>query len=102
MTMRLRSLLPAIAAAVLVPALGGRAAAQPGCTIPGDQHLVIFVEPLEMVPGERRVLPITMVRAPYTPSEPLPAGCRIRWSVPVDSHTRIDSAGRLHVTRYAK
>src|SRR5215207_3806185 len=103
MTMQqLRSILPAIAAALLVPALGGRAAAQPGCTIPGDQHVVIAVEPLEMVPGERRVLELGMVRAPYTPSEPVPAVCKARWSVTEGSHARVDNRGRLHVTRYAR
>ena len=100
--MQLRSLLPAIAAAVLVPALGGRVAAQPGCSIPSDQHVVIAIEPLEMVPGERRVLELAMVRAPYTPSEPVPGVCKARWSVPDGSHARVDNRGRLYVTRYAR
>jgi len=99
---QLRSILPALAAALLVPVLRGRVAAQPGCTIPSDQHVVIAIEPLEMVPGERRVLTLSMVRAPYTPSEPLPAACRARWSVPAGSHTRVDNRGQLQVTRYAK
>jgi hypothetical protein len=100
--MRIRSLLPAIIAAVLAPALGGRAAAQPGCTIPSDQHVLIAVEPLEMVPGERRVLELSMVRAPYTPSEPVPAACRARWSVSDGSHARVDDRGRFRLTRYAR
>jgi len=100
--MQLRALLPVVAAALLVPALGGRAAAQPGCDLPSDQHVVIAVEALEMVPGERRVLELAMVRAPYTPSEPVPAACKARWSVPDGSHARVDNRGRLHVTRYAK
>jgi hypothetical protein len=99
---QLRFLFTAIAAAALVPALGGRAAAQRGCGIPSDQHVVIAVEPLEMVPGERRVLELAMVRAPYTPSEPLPAACKARWSVSEGSHARVDNRGRLHVTRHAR
>jgi hypothetical protein len=100
--MQLRFLFPAIAAAVLVPAAGATAAAQGACTIPGDQFLVIGVEPLEMVPGETRVLELALVRAPYTPREPVPAGCRVRWSVPPGSHAAVDARGRLRVTRYAK
>jgi hypothetical protein len=103
MTMQqLRSILPAITAAVLVPALGGRAMAQPGCSIPSDHHVVIAIEPLEMVPGERRVLELSMVRAPYTPSEPVPAACKARWSVNEGSHARVDDRGRFRLTRYAR
>src|SRR5215207_5099795 len=101
--MQIRALLPVLAAAVLAPVVGDTAAAQAGCRIPSSHALVITAEPLEMAPGETRVLQVAMARTPLAPREPLPAGCRVtRWSVPPGSHAVVDARGTLRVTRYAK
>jgi hypothetical protein len=102
MMQRFRWLFSALAIVALSAAPIGRLAAQPGCIIPSDQHVLIAVEPLEMVPGERRVLELAMVRMPYTPSEPLPTGCRARWSLSAGAHGRIDRRGTLRVARDAR
>lgn len=100
--MQLRPMPLAIAiAATFAAAVPG--AAQPGCVIPRGQVVVVIgSEPLEMVPGETKVLPIGTSEAPYAPLTPLPAACRVRWSVPPLARATIDSKGRLHLTRYAK
>jgi hypothetical protein len=92
-----------IAAAALASAAAGPAAAQRGCTIPPGQRVVVIGnEPLEMAPGQSRVLPIGTSEAPYVPLTPLPAACRPRWSVSKVSRATIDANGRLQVSRYAR
>ena len=101
--MQLRSIFPVFAAALLASsAVAGSAAAQRGCVIPRGQVVLIANEPLEMVPGEARVLPLGTAEAPYVPLTPLPPACRARWSVPPGSHAAIDARGRLQLSRYAQ
>jgi hypothetical protein len=100
--MQLRSFHLAIAAAVLASVAAGPAAAQRECIIPRGQVVLIANEPLEMTPGEARVLPLGTAEAPYVPMTPLPAACRARWSVPPGAHATIDANGRLQVSRNAR
>ncbi|MFL5541996.1 MAG: hypothetical protein ACJ8J0_23615 [Longimicrobiaceae bacterium] len=101
--MQLRAFPLAIAAATLASVAAVPAAAQRGCTIPRGQRVVVIgSEPLEISPGQSRVLPIGTSEAPYVPLTPLPAGCRPRWSVSKVSRATIDANGRLQVSRYAR
>ncbi|MFL5383808.1 MAG: hypothetical protein ACJ8GN_14910 [Longimicrobiaceae bacterium] len=100
--MRLRPIPLAVAVAA-ISTVAVPAAAQRGCAIPRGQVVVVIgSEPLEMVPGESKVLPIGTSEAPYVPLTPLPPGCRPRWSVSKVSRAAIDAAGRLQVSRYAR
>jgi hypothetical protein len=58
--------------------------------------------PLEMVPGESKVLPLGTAERPLVPPTPLPAACRARWSLPPGAHATIDARGRLQVSRNAR
>jgi hypothetical protein len=98
--MRLRSIHPLLAA-VLTLAAHECAAAQDGCTVPAGRAVLIATEPLEMIPGERRVLQVGMSEAPHTPMEPLPGGCAVRWAV-TGGQAHINPDGRLRVHRYTK
>jgi hypothetical protein len=99
--MQLRSLFPAIAAAAVL-AVNGTAAAQAGCRVPSGYSLLISAEPIEMAPGQTRVVQVAMARMPSAPRAPLPRACTVRWSVPPGSHASIDAGGRLRLTRYAR
>ena len=100
--MKVRSFAFTLAAALLASAAAEPAAAQRGCAVPRGQVVVIANEPLEMTPGEARVLPLGTAEAPYVPLTPLPPACRARWSVPPGSHATIDARGRLQLSRYAQ
>jgi len=101
--MKLRSIHLVTAAAALASAAARPAAAQRGCTIPRGQVVVVIgSEPLEISPGESKVLPIGTSEAPYVPLTPLPPACRPRWSVSKVSRAAIDANGRLQVSRYAR
>lgn len=97
--MQLRPIHPLLAV-VMTLAAHGCARAQHGCSIPPDRAPLIATEPLEMVPGESRVLRVGTSEAPYAPLTPLPAACAVRWSVKGGrAHIRPD--GRLRVHGYA-
>jgi hypothetical protein len=99
--MLIRLLLPVIAT-VLAPLPGDAISAQAGCRIPSGYAMLISAEPLEMAPGETRVVQVAIARTPSAPRQPLPRGCSVRWSVPPGAHASIDAAGRLRLTRAAR
>ncbi|HEX8244092.1 MAG TPA: hypothetical protein VF541_11365, partial [Longimicrobium sp.] len=80
MILRTRFLSPT-AAAALALACARPDAAQRTCPLPAGQFLQVGTGPVEMAPGQAKVLSVGPSIGPDTPPGPLPNGCSARWSV---------------------
>jgi hypothetical protein len=99
--MRIPTLLAA-AAALAVALLDRPAGAQQGCDAPQGAVLAISAEPVQVAPGDTTRIAAVWYIGGYAPPMPIPAQCRVAWSVRPASAGRVEGSGRLRAAASAR